>query len=163
MTGPRSPAALALTDQAAVAARDGAEIFTALAGHLHATISDSAPTGPVAGLLRKFTTHYLTGISYCPHLTQSAGPSWWLPAKPGRLRCLTCTQHASGTNPRHRDRCDHCNRVRNPLQSGVLLIPPIVLEDLTGTATAVGPVVVIYQLCQTCHAATADPPPPEDG
>jgi hypothetical protein len=164
MTKPTSPAVRALMDQAGVAARDGTEILTALAGQLDAAITDGvAPDGPVAELLRGFTHRYLAGdIGLCPHLSRSAQPSWWLPARPGRLRCLNCARNTTRTISRRRDRCDRCRRVRHPLQAGVVLTPPLVVEDVTGgSATAVGPVAVIFQLCRDCQATT-DAPPPAD-
>jgi hypothetical protein len=164
MTERPSPAAQALLDQADVAGRDGAAILTALAGQLDAAITDVAPNGPLTELLRGFVRRYLSGgVGCCPHLGRSAVPSWWLPAKPGRLRCLTCTQNAASLTPRHRERCDHCGRVRNPLRAGVVLLPPVVLEDLVaGSAVAVGPVAVLHQFCSGCEAVT-DSTPSVDG
>lgn len=114
-------------------------------------------------MLRAFTHRWLTGgIGFCSHLHGSAEPSWWSPAKPGRLRCLTCASHATERGPSHRERCDHCRRVRNPLAPGVLLIPPMVIENLAGRAVAVGPIVVIYQLCSGCQII-GDPETPDGG
>lgn len=152
MTRPRSPAAQALTDQADVAARDGTVILAGLAGQLDSHITTGVPDGPVSGILARFAHRYLAGeIGHCPHLAGGPEPSWWLPGKPGRLRCLRCARRASDTTPPRRERCDHCRRVRRPLHAGLVMVPPIIREDLTGSAEAVGPIAIAFQLCPACQ------------
>lgn len=160
MTGPRSPAAVALADQAQVAGRDGAALLVALAGQAAAAITSGVPDGPAAELLARFTRRFLTGdITGCEHLSHGPEPSWWLPTRPGRLRCSACALRASQRTPRHRDRCDHCEKIRHPLHARLVLVPPIVLEDLTGAAVGVGPVTIAYHLCPDCRAASTSPSP----
>lgn len=166
MTTNRDTQLSALLDQADAAGAHGEQIMASIADQLHGHLSAQAPRGPAAAVLRQFVDRAATGhLTGCGHLSDSPEPLWWVPHRPGKLRCADCCAAAGRAirGTREDRRCDACRRVRSTIVATAAALSPIVV-DLPGLPpVASGPVIVLFGLCPPCRDASEIPTTSTEG
>jgi hypothetical protein len=156
------PATTALLDQAQAATAETTRIMTALAALEETRIHHVEP-GPVhRALITRLRTKATTGqLTLCPDLSYDApSPAFWVAWAPNKLRCARCADTAirriHGT---HEDRrCDHCRKIDRVIHRGAIELAAVVV-DLPDRARCIPPVLMIFGLCPSCHAADRDEVP----
>ena len=150
MTAPApSPASTAYADQLTAAADQARAVLAALAQHQHGadparlvevpTVVDSPwLTDRRNALVRSL----VTGTSQlCPHIDQAPRVLHAAVWAPGRLVCSNCLPDLT-PDPAEDATCDRCRRHT---------------DRIHGTVAALGPILLTYGLCPSCH--TSETPP----
>ena len=169
------PAVQAMADQAR-ASFDEATARVAAAsrssglssGH---TAAIDATRGPAGEFCARLAERALSDqLALCEHLPVDGvpQPTYWLPCRPGKLRCLACLDAAARAvkGTRRNATCDHCGHYRpGSIRSGYMLLPAGV-GAIAGQLTPSGSVTVVWKLCATCfddYLACTDEPPDGPG
>lgn len=153
----------ALLDQADAATAHGERNLRAIAAYDGGQLREVNPheLPVIAEFITDMTARALRGqLTFCRHLTwTSMEPTWWVPYRPGRLRCVSCVEAvARGIKGTAEDsRCDACHRHSNPIMSTQLALPAAVLDlgpDMPAARRA--PIIVSAGLCDDCFAPLSE-------
>jgi hypothetical protein len=134
---------IALADQVEAAARDAARFIATAALDPHATVTIGATTPWLASRIQAFHTAHTNGDGLiCQHLLGGPGVCFGALWRPGLIVCPAC-QHALTPDPDEDDRCDRCRRHA---------------PNITPHTATVGPLFLIYALCEPCQHHQFPPP-----
>lgn len=128
---------------------------------------DPKETGPAAEVVGRLRDRAVEGrLTTCSHL-RPGDPTYWLPCKPGTLRCERCLGGASTAMDRN-PVCDRCG-APGADQLGYLKVLPSVVEAAPRVVVS-EPIIMVWKACKACaeeHEAQypelARPDGPPDG